>query len=219
MTGLHPHPCPGIGELVHVAVKCTGPVENAVFKLGTEGLGYYRDTGHCTLALAPLLAADASLPALPLDLFALLGLGTPDLPRYPSGPSGGRVVQRTRDGRHSKNSKARRTQPSNAEAKTMPPDLDPFVGNDARRADRRHRALGILAYDSANANAWGQTAKYLEVTGADAIFVQETKAHSGQQQDEVEQSARNASWNASLQACAVSNVGGETRRRGHCGPL
>ena len=89
MTGLHPHLGPGIGELVHASVNCTGPVENDVFKLGTEGLGYYRDVGCCTLALAPLLAADASLPALPLDLFALLGLGSPEVPRYPSGPSGG----------------------------------------------------------------------------------------------------------------------------------
>ena len=70
MSGLHPHPGPGIGEFVHASVKYTGPLPNAVFKLGNEGLGYYRDAGRCTLPLAPILLADASLPALPLDLFS-----------------------------------------------------------------------------------------------------------------------------------------------------
>ena len=64
MTGLHRHPGPSIGELVHVSVKYTGLVKNDVFKLGAEGLGYYRGHGCCTLALAPLIVADASLPAL-----------------------------------------------------------------------------------------------------------------------------------------------------------
>lgn len=82
----------------------------------------------------------------------------------------------------------------------MPPDPCPFVGNDARRSDRSHKALGILAYDTVNANAWKQSIRYLEATGADAVFLQETKVPSGQSKDEVEQTARNANWNASLQA-------------------
>ena len=92
----------------------------------------------------------------------------------------------------------------------MPLDPEPFVGNDARRADRSHRALGILAYDPVNANAWKESIKYLEVTGADAVFVQETKVPAGKQEDEVEQSAKNAKWNASLRPCSVSNVGGKS---------
>ena len=209
MTGLHPHLGPGIGELVHASVKRTGPMQNIVFKLGAEGLGYYHDCGNCTLALAPLIAADASLPVLPLRLFDLLGLGNPDTPRHPSDPSGN-GPRRTRGGKHSRNSKLKRTQANTSAAKVMPLDPCAFVGNDARRADRSHKALGILAYDSVNANAWRQSIRYLEATGADAVFFQETKVPSGQSKGDVEQTARNANWNASLQACSVSSLGGRS---------
>ena len=40
--------------------------------------------------------------------------------------------------------------------------------------------------------------------------MQETKVPTGQQQDEAEQTARNSRWNASLQACSVSAVGGKS---------
>ena len=98
MSGLHPHPGPSANLLVHASTKYTGAREGTVFKRGTDGMGYYSDHGGCTLELAPLINASASLPPLPLQLFSLLGLGLPaDPPRYPSGPSGnGR--RRTRGG-------------------------------------------------------------------------------------------------------------------------
>ena len=92
----------------------------------------------------------------------------------------------------------------------MPLDPDPLVGCDVRQADRSHRDHGLLAYDSVNANAWRPTLKYLEVTGADAVLVQETKLPAGQLQDEAEQAARNSRWNTSLQPCSVSSAGGKS---------
>ena len=58
-----------MGGLVHEATRYTGHDENAVFKSGDEGLGYYRDARRCTLLLTPFLDVDASLPALPRPYF------------------------------------------------------------------------------------------------------------------------------------------------------
>ena len=80
----------------------------------------------------------------------------------------------------------RRAQATDSAANAMPPDPDPFVGNDARRDDRSHRAFGILAYDSVNANAWKESIKYLEATGTDAVFLQGAKVPAGQHQDEAD---------------------------------
>ena len=60
MTGLHPHPGPG--SLAHAANKYAGSRDGMAFKLGPEGLGYYVDRGGCTIEIAPLLEASASLP-------------------------------------------------------------------------------------------------------------------------------------------------------------
>ena len=221
MTGLHPHPGPNVGVLVHAASSYGGPMVGAVFKLGAEGLGYYADAGRCSLELAPLLRAADSVPPLPIRLYALLGLGSAT-PRYPMGPSGsseGDLIDaesstdtkkhRARGGRNS--NKRRTARAASNHSKVT--EASPFVGADARRADDSHKQLHLLAYDSCNANAWRESATYLEATGADGVFFQETKAPAGLQLAETEQAARNARWNTSLQACNVTAAGG--RSAGH----
>ena len=111
-----------------------------MFKRGPEGQGYYTDRGHCTLELAPLLAADTPIPALHLQLFTLLGLGSPAAP--PVGTSPSSHPNRTRGGRNSKKRReARRTCP-HGKTITQP---DPFVAADARRADDSHKSEHLLA--------------------------------------------------------------------------
>ena len=61
----------------------------------------------------------------------------------------------------------------------MPIDSDPFIGSDIRKADTSHRERGWLAYDTCNADAWKESATYLDTTGADAVFLQETKVAKG----------------------------------------
>ena len=209
MSGLHPHPGPSVNLLVHASAKYTGPREGTVFKRGADGMGYYSDCGGCTLELAPLIAANASLPSLPIQLFSLLGLGLPaDPPRYPSGPSGnGR--RRTRGGRNSKNGRHARQQVQQDRGPT-----NPFVGNDVRRADVSHKDEFLLAYDSCNANAWRQAACYLEATGADGVLFQETKVPPGLPLGEAEQTARNSSWTTSLQPCNLIAAGGRSAGMG-----
>lgn len=98
-----------------------------------------------------------------------------------AGPSG--RAPRTRGGRRVQRRKA-------ANRNITAVDANPFVGIEVRKADGSHRDEGWLAHDTCNGNAWRGPANYLDTTGADALFFQETRVPDGQRMQEVEQSAR-----------------------------
>jgi exonuclease III len=62
--------------------------------------------------------------------------------------------------------------------------------------------------DTVNANAWGGAFKYTLNSAADVVLVQETKTRPGYSTEAAEQSARNAKWNVSIQACHETQAGG-----------
>ena len=93
----------------------------------------------------------------------------------------------------------------------LAPDVDSTVWhNDASipAADTTHRQHGWWALDTVNANAWGGALKYTLNSAADVVLMQETKTRPGYNTEAAEQSARNAKWNVSIQACCETKAGG-----------
>ena len=71
-----------------------------------------------------------------------------------------------------------------------------------------HRHTGLWAIDSANGNSWLGGAKYLELTSADIVLIQESKLRGSDAIQSVEDAALNHGWKATLSAATTGERGG-----------
>ncbi len=201
----------------------TGRCPGFVFKLGDMGLGYYADDwvqlGPRRLSLERLIdypQGGAATTDVPSQAHAY-GMDAGDGGHYSGDSSGGDESDvdalaamdgavngrrrqfgtpwrrpRVRQGR-----KGRR-----ATREPCPHDGDccnPYSGDNAsplsvQAGDVGHRAWGLWALDSANANAWHGALDYLKTSAADFCALQETRRAAGQAVAEAEDAAARHGW-------------------------
>ena len=196
--------------------KFAGARPGMVFKRGSRGLGYYRDEPDATVAAwhaAQLLEAQRSQeglldyvmqPAIEAPANALVCKRTLLLedvlvvdvsPRAASGAQrrDARQVQR----RRGKRQRGRRPK--------LAKDFDAAV-SDVPKADTSHRNHGVWAFDTYNGNVMDTAHAYLEQSGADVCFIQESRV-AGDSRLAAERRAAAAKWSLTLEDAKPTTAG------------
>ncbi len=174
------------------AKKFNGAIAGTVFKLGDRGLGYYLDNPPLqprppprVISLDSLLGHSPRAEAAPSDATASLGAARRD---------DATGLPPNRRGRRSKQRKALR---------------DYTAPNVTNSDDSHWKAAGLWAVDTVNPNSWTGAMKYLDVTAADAVLIQEARklaAHKAA----AEREAARAGWRTSITAAEATDAGGTT---------
>ena len=166
------------------ASKFAGPRPDMVFKLGDQGLGYYKDSPS---VLEHPLTGGIALPsrwAVPLSLEALLVL-----PRRPRRQP--RAVARKRRPRRGRRAPG---------AAVIIPEGEAVAG------DASFRRTGLWAFDTLNSNVASTAQAYLERTAADACLFQELRLRpSGCEQ--AERTAARGKWSLSIEPAVDTEAG------------
>ncbi len=194
------------------ARKFAGARPGMVFKLGSQGIGYYRDDPPI-LELAPLLRPLRDIPPVVLVLDDLLGVEP--CVHHTANPRAKRRRRARRGARRGLHS-CRPTlgavavpgQEAAAEAESSEADdTSPWHGDGTlSAADARHTAAGLWAVDTVNPNAWPGALEYLGVSGADFVAIQECRVRSQHCADK-EASARGVKWSVSVEPCIITTAG------------
>ena len=215
--------------LFAAARKFLGARPGAVFKLGHEGLGYYRDVAP-VVEIFPSLCPAHGVPRVVLRLDELIDVNPKPKDAGPLGVRGGASSRRCRRARR----RGRRgTETCQATLGQFPaavpqtPDDSELqadeesseAGHDSHEGDvacpdnetvcagdRSHIGAGLWAIDTVNPNAWPGTLEYLRMSAADFIVTQEARVSSGQPCDEAESQARGAKWSLSVKPCRVTEA-------------
>lgn len=196
------------------------------FKLGDEGLVYYRDgvpvhisvqrevrPMHGTPPVA--LAIDELIPAAP----GLLGPGSrlPHTPR--AAPNRSRKKRKKKANARAGPEALRPTK--RVDSGTLlccgggRLDLDPQCptwpddGSLAAGCEQ-HRRQGLWAIETLNPDCWPSALEYLKMTTADVALIQECKTVGGSATDEAEAAVRHAKWNVSIQPCRITDLNGKS---------
>ncbi len=163
------------------------------FKLGPRGIGYYRDAPRqdvgvqrVTLCLHDLVQHPSPAPAAPER-------------ELHHGEDGGD------DGR--RGTAARRGRRKRAKRRTAVATYS--IPQEADAEDSGWKAAGLWTVDTANPNAWGGAMRYLEMTAADAVLVQEVRRR-GHQVQGAEREAERAGWKASIREAEATEANGIT---------
>jgi hypothetical protein len=180
-------------------------VPGFVYKLGTLGLGYYRDdpvgaVEHFLVNSAP--ADDASLLAYitgapPADHVGNFQISLVDL--IPAC----RDLHPKRRPRCKPRPKRHRERRSAASADGLQDHIKLYG---ITKQDRSHRARNLWALDSYNGNTATTEQAYLEATGADIVFFQETRVR-GESRLAAERAAKLSKWSLAAEDANITDAG------------
>ncbi len=183
-----------VGETDFIPSKgFTGAKDGMAFKLGPRGIGYYRD----------VLRQEARVQRVTLSLH--------DLVQHPSPthPEAGRGIHHGGNGADDgqRGAEARRGRRKRAKRRSAVANYS--IPQEADAEDSGWKAAGLWAVDTANPNAWDGAMRYLEMTAADAVLVQEVRRR-GHQVQGAEREAERAGWKASIREAEVTEANGVT---------
>ena len=181
-----------------------GAVDQYIYKLGADGLGYYRDDGAAVqeyikmsepcqepALLAYLEGARVGGRTPPPTVISLVKLMQP-LALL------GKRLPRVRGKKRPRKNKYKCEQSGWLQSLVL------GVG----KADTTHRDIGLIAVDSYNGNSHSTELSYLQTTAADVVCIQETRA-LGAARTSFERAAKFSKWNLAA-ADAVPTAAGST---------
>ena len=178
------------------------------FKLGSQGLGYYKE-GANHHVVSPAAVIPKPVPVT-LNLDGLIQHQKQPKQQGDTEQLGD-PLKATMAEEADKQLKAiaRKLKKQKARSALGVSSLRCVMAEQVVTKDISHRAKGLWAIDTASPNAWAGAEEYLSSTGADVATFQETKIVHEATADK-EATARNMGWTTSLRPCVTGPGGGNS---------
>ncbi len=193
-----------------------GALAGWVFKSGTAGLGYYREEGTLVIRLEGLCAPPPpprvisicdALDVRARQLQPIRDGGTVERRLYTLDRRARAAVDGAVPRRRPRAVPRRRRRGRRGRSAIPAGDGQPSVVADFRADDAWHRKLGLWAIETANPNSWDTARRYVEMSAADVLMIQELKLRDGDPTLAAQRAAAGMGWQLSAESCDVTDLG------------
>ena len=200
------------------AKKFSGRKVGMVFRIGEQGLGYYRDC-PMKISLADAIIGNSKVPPLRLNLHGLVSndqdcAAAATLPKVNDsqhkkrGDRGNRAKGPLSCSAKSSDGKAAKEAVESMNSRKVTWNGEQKFDDGVLAGSKGHRRNGLWAIDSANGNSWTGGSKYLETTSADIVLFQETKIRGTDAIQSAEDTALRHGWKVAIAPAASGERGG-----------